>query len=74
MVHGRACRRRYGQVSEAIFQTQVFVYEMVEDAYQWIIKSVGDEFIYARYGNPTIVIFEKRSTLSRGAAAAVAAA
>ena len=66
MVHGGARRRQYGEVSEAMFLTQGFVYETVEHAEQRFIKSVEDEFIYALYGNPTVAIFEKRIALLEG--------
>ena len=74
MVHGGARSSQYGEVSEAMFLTQGFVYETAEDAEQRFIKSVEDEFIYARYGNPTVAIFEKRIALLEGAEAAFATA
>ena len=45
MVHGGARRSQYGEVSEAMFLTQGFVYETVEHAEQRFNKSVEDEFI-----------------------------
>ena len=57
MVHRGARRSQHGEVSEAMFLTQGFFYETTEDAEQWLIKSGEDEFIYARYGNPTVAIF-----------------
>ncbi len=74
MVHGSARRSQYGEVSEAMFLTQGFVYETAEDAEQRFIKSFENEFIYARYGNPTVAIFEKRIALLEGAEAAFATA
>ena len=47
-------------MSEAIFLTQGFVYDTAEAA-EARFKSLGeDEFIYARYGNPTVRMFEDR--------------
>ncbi|MEK9705741.1 MAG: aminotransferase class I/II-fold pyridoxal phosphate-dependent enzyme, partial [Paracoccaceae bacterium] len=60
MVHGGTRRSQYNEVSEAIFLTQGFVYETAEDAQARFIQSGDDEFIYARYGNPTVAMFEDR--------------
>ena len=60
MVHGGTRRSQYNEVSEAIFLTQGFVYETAEDAQARFIQAGDDEFIYARYGNPTVAMFEDR--------------
>ncbi|MBU2983473.1 aminotransferase class I/II-fold pyridoxal phosphate-dependent enzyme [Lentibacter algarum] len=60
LVHGGTRRSQYGEVSEAMFLTQGFVYATAEEAEQRFIKSGDDEFIYARYGNPTVRMFEDR--------------
>ncbi len=59
-IHTGTRRSQYGEVSEAIFATQGFVYPSAEDAEQRFIQSGPDEFIYARYGNPTVRMFEDR--------------
>ena len=60
LIHGGTRRSQYGEVSEAIFLTQGFVYDSAEAA-EARFKSAGDdEFIYARYGNPTVRMFENR--------------
>lgn len=60
LVHGGTRRSQYGEVSEAIFLTQGFVYDSAEAA-EARFKDLGDdEFIYARYGNPTVRMFENR--------------
>ncbi len=59
-VHGGTRRSQYGEVSEAIFMTQGFVYESAEQAEARFLNSGDDEFIYARYGNPTVRMFEER--------------
>ncbi|WP_458790986.1 trans-sulfuration enzyme family protein [Yoonia sp. MH D7] len=59
-VHAGTRRSQYGEVSEAIFATQGFVYKSAEDAEQRFIQAGADEFIYARYGNPTVRMFEDR--------------
>ncbi|MDO7728327.1 MAG: aminotransferase class V-fold PLP-dependent enzyme, partial [Loktanella sp.] len=59
-IHTGTRRSQYGEVSEAMFMTQGFVYKSAEDAEQRFIQSGPDEFIYARYGNPTVRMFEDR--------------
>jgi len=60
LVHGGIRRSQYGEVSEAIFLTQGFVYDTAEAAEARFIETGPDEFIYARYGNPTVRMFENR--------------
>ncbi len=60
LVHAGARRSQYGETSEAIFLTQGFVYPSAEVAEARFIESGPDEFIYARYGNPTVRMFEER--------------
>ncbi|SEN33136.1 O-succinylhomoserine sulfhydrylase [Roseovarius tolerans] len=60
LVHGGTRRSQYNEVSEAIFLTQGFVYDSAEAAEARFIKAGDDEFIYARYGNPTVAMFEDR--------------
>src|SRR5690606_21819790 len=54
LVHAGARRSQYGEMSEAIFLTQGFVYDSAEAAEARFIEAGPDEFIYARYGNPTV--------------------
>lgn len=74
LVHGGARRSQYGEMSEAIFLTQGFVYPDAETAEARFIASGPDEFIYARYGNPTVRIFEERMAMLEGAEDAFATA
>lgn len=60
LVHEGSRRSQYGEMAEAIFLTQGFVYPDAEAAEQRFIKAGDDEFIYARYGNPTTRMFEER--------------
>lgn len=73
-VHTGTRRSQYGEVSESIFMTQGFVYETAEHAEQRFIASGDDEFIYARYGNPTVKMFEERIAALEGAEDAFATA
>ncbi|WP_108837265.1 O-succinylhomoserine sulfhydrylase [Tateyamaria sp. Alg231-49] len=65
-VHGGTRRSQYGEVSEAIFLTQGFVYDSAEAAAQRFEAAGEDEFIYARYGNPTVRMFEERIAMLEG--------
>lgn len=73
-VHGGTRRSQFGEVSEAIFLTQGFVYDSAEDAEARFLQSSRDEFIYARYGNPTVAMFEDRIAMLEGAEDAFATA
>ncbi len=74
LVHGGTRRSQYNEVSEAIFLTQGFVYDNAEQAEARFIETAPDEFIYARYGNPTVAMFEERIALLEGAEDAFATA
>ncbi|GAB5433244.1 O-succinylhomoserine sulfhydrylase [Tritonibacter mobilis] len=74
LVHGGTRRSQYNEVSEAIFLTQGFVYDSAEQAEARFIETGADEFIYARYGNPTVAMFEERIALLEGAEDAFATA
>jgi len=65
-VHAGTRRSQYGEVSEAVFLTQGFVYPSAEAAEARFEASGPDEFIYARYGNPTTRMFEDRMALLLG--------
>ena len=73
-VHAGTRRSQYGEVAEAIFLTQGFVYDCAEQAEARFIESGPDEFIYARYGNPTVAMFEERIASLEGAEDAFATA
>ena len=66
LVHGGTLRSQYGEMSEAIYLTQGFVYENSEAA-EARFKGETDGFIYARYGSPTNEMFEKRMCMLEGA-------
>jgi len=74
LVHGGIRRSQYNEVSEAIFLTQGFVYDTAEQAEARFLKARPDEFIYARYGNPTVAMFEDRIAALEGAEDAFATA
>ena len=66
MVHGGTVRSGFGETSEALFLTQGFVYDSAEAA-EARFKGEEDGFIYSRYANPTVDMFEKRMCLLEGA-------
>ena len=74
MVHAGTRRSQYAEVSEALFMTQGFVYDSAEQAEERFLTSSDDEFIYARYGNPTVAMFEERVSILEGGEAAFATA
>ena len=73
-IHSGTRRSQYGEVSEAIYLTQGFVYDTAEAAEARFIESGPDEFIYARYGNPTVRMFEDRMAALEGTEDAFATA
>jgi O-succinylhomoserine sulfhydrylase len=74
MVHTGTKRSQFGELSEALYLTQGFLYESAEQAEARFIESGEDEFIYARYGNPTVRMFEERIAALEGAEDAFATA
>ncbi|MCH2167284.1 MAG: O-succinylhomoserine sulfhydrylase [Oceanicola sp.] len=74
LVHAGTRRSQYNEVSEALFLTQGFVYDTAAQAEARFIETGPDEFIYARYGNPTVAMFEDRIAALEGAEAAFATA
>ena len=74
LVHEGSRRSQYGEMAEAIFLTQGFVYPDAESAEARFITAGEDEFIYARYGNPTTRMFEERIASLEGTEDAFATA
>ena len=74
LVHDGIRRSQYGEMAEAIFLTQGFVYPTAEAAEARFQKAGEDEFIYARYGNPTTRMFEERIAALEGTEDAFATA
>ena len=74
LIHSGIRRSQYGEMSEAIFLTQGFAYDTAEQAEARFIQAGPDEFIYARYGNPTVRMFEERIAAIEGTEDAFATA
>ena len=66
LVRGGMARSPYGEIAEPIYLTQSFAYDSAEAADR---RFSGEDpgFIYARYGNPTVKMFEDRLALLEGA-------
>ncbi len=73
LVHGGTVRSGFGETSEALFLNSGFVYESPEAA-EARFKGEAAGFVYSRYANPTVDMFEKRMALIEGAEAARATA
>lgn len=66
LVHGGTLRSGFGETSEAMFLTQGYVYETAEAA-EARFKGEEPGFIYSRYANPTVDMFERRMCALEGA-------
>ncbi|MGY8666149.1 O-succinylhomoserine sulfhydrylase [Bradyrhizobium sp. UFLA05-109] len=73
LVHSGTLRSQYGETSEALFLTQGYVYASAEEC-EARFKGEDPGFIYSRYSNPTIAMFEQRMIELEGAEAARSAA
>src|SRR6266850_2923028 len=73
LVHSGSLRSQFGETSEALFLTQGFVYDTAE---QCEARFKGDEpgFLYSRFSNPNVSMFERRMIELEGAEAARATA
>lgn len=72
-VRGGLSRSNFDETSEALYLTSGFVYESAEQA-EAAFKDEVDHFIYSRYGNPTVSMFEERLRQLEGAEACFATA
>jgi O-succinylhomoserine sulfhydrylase len=73
LVHEGTLRSEFGETSEALFLTQGHVYTSAEECEaRFTGESPG--FLYARFSNPTVTMFEQRIASFEGAEAARATA
>ncbi|MGI9424622.1 MAG: O-succinylhomoserine sulfhydrylase [Hyphomicrobiaceae bacterium] len=66
LVHGGTLRSQFNETSEALYLTQGYIYDSAEQAEQRFKEESGG-FIYSRYANPTVQMFEDRMRLFEGA-------
>jgi O-succinylhomoserine sulfhydrylase len=73
LIHAGTLRSQFGETSEALFLTQGFVYDSAE---QCEARFVGTEpgYLYSRFSNPTVNMFETRMAAFEGAESARATA
>src|SRR5580704_5246728 len=73
LVRGGTTRSQFGETAEALYLTQSFLYDTAEAA---DARFSGEDpgFIYTRYANPTVKMFEDRLALLEGAEGARAQA
>ncbi len=68
LVRGGVSRSRFDETAEALYLTSGFVYGSAEEA-EAAFAGEQDRYIYGRYGNPTVSMFEERLRLLEGAEA-----
>ena len=73
LVHGGSMRSEFAETSEALFLTQGYLYDTMEEA-EARFKGDKPGFIYSRFANPTVAMFERRMALLEGAESARATA
>ena len=67
LVRGGTRRSGFDETAEAIFMTSGFVYASAAEA-EAAFKGERDRFVYSRFANPTVQMFERRLALLEGAA------
>ena len=72
-VRGGLLRSGFEETSEGLYLTSGYVYDSAADAEKAFTGEI-DRFVYSRYGNPTVAMFEERLRLIEGAPAAFATA
>jgi len=68
LVHSGVLRSEFGETSEGLFLTQGYVYDTAEQC-EARFKGEDPGFIYSRYSNPTLAMFERRMIELEGAEA-----
>ncbi len=66
LVHAGQNRSAFGETSEALYLTSGYVYESAEQA-EARFKEEEAGYIYSRFGNPTVRMFEERMIALEGA-------
>ena len=70
-VRGGLLRSGFDETAEALYLTSGYVYPSAAEAEKAFTGEI-DRFVYSRYGNPTVTMFEERLRLIEGAPAAFA--
>ena len=69
LVHAGTLRSQFGEMSEALFLTQGYRYESAEECELRFSGKIPG-YVYSRYSNPTMDMFEQRMAALEGAEAA----
>lgn len=69
LVHAGQTRSQFKETSETIYMTSGYVYESAEEA-EAAFDNSQPRFVYSRFGNPTVAMFEQRMATIEGAEAA----
>ncbi|HEY5306166.1 MAG TPA: O-succinylhomoserine sulfhydrylase [Pseudolabrys sp.] len=69
LVHAGTLRSQFNEMSEALFLTQGYKYESAEDCELRFSGKIPG-YVYSRYNNPTMDMFEQRMAALEGAEAA----
>ncbi len=72
-VRGGLLRSGFEETAEALYLTSGYVYKTAADAEKAFTGEI-DRYVYSRYGNPTVSMFEERLRLIEGAPACFATA
>ena len=72
-VRGGMFRSEHGETSEAIFMNSGYTFQTAEEARDRF-AGVIDGYLYSRYSNPTVAMFEERMALNEGAESCFATA
>ncbi len=73
LIHAGTMRSQFGETSEALFLTQGFVYDSAEQC-EARFKGEDPGYLYSRFSNPTVNMFEQRMAAFEGAESARATA
>lgn len=66
MIHGGGLRTPFAETGEGLFLTSGYVYESAEEA-EGAFDGTHERYVYSRFRNPTVQMFEDRLALLEGA-------
>lgn len=69
-VRGGLRRSEFAETAEALYLTQGYVYASAAEAEASFAGEI-DHYVYSRYGNPTVSVFEERLAALEGAEALI---
>jgi O-succinylhomoserine sulfhydrylase len=69
LVHAGQARSAFKETAEAVYMTSGYIYESAEEA-EAAFDNSKPRFVYSRFGNPTVAMFEERMADLEGAEAA----